>query len=398
MTLLGNSLELEIEKIAHGGVCVARHQGRVVFVSGAIPGEKVIAEVFEDTGKSFVRAKVTEVINPSPHRVEHFWRAARQGAGGAEFGHIQLAHQRELKRQVLSESLSRMAKLNLDVPVEAVPGDDENDGLHYRTRVQLNVDQDGVAGPVRERTNEVIFSKKLPLAVSEIEELEVHLKSWPGAKKIFLAASSTGQTQYLVDKTVHGAQNLIERVNDRTFRLSPGAFWQVHKSAASLLSTAVIQQLSEVDFDSTKPNLDLYAGAGLFSATIAQKYSGARFLAVESHRGAVEDGKKSSEDLANLKFIRSDVLEFMRREVKKSATYDTVVLDPPRSGAAGKVIEQLIALSPRNIIYVACDPVALARDVALLNQAGYQLGNLRAYDIFPHTHHFECVASLTLVT
>lgn len=397
MTLLGNSLELEIEKIAHGGVCVARHQGRVVFVSGAIPGEKVIAEVFEDTGKSFVRARVQEVLTPSQYRVEHFWRAARQGAGGAEFGHIQLEHQRSLKQQVLEESLSRMAKIELSVPVESVHGDDEAEGLHYRTRVQLNVDADGVAGPVRERTNDVIFTKKLPLAVSEIEELEVHLKSWPGAKKIFLAASSTGQTQYLVDKTVHGAQNLIERVNDRTFRLSPGAFWQVHKAAANLLSTEVIRQLAEIDFDKDKANLDLYAGAGLFSATIAQKFAGAKFTAVESHRGAVEDGKKSSEDLANLRFIRSDVLEFMRREAKRSATYDTVVLDPPRSGAAGKVIEQLIALSPRNIIYVACDPVALSRDLALLTKSGYQLEALRAFDIFPHTHHFECVATLRRV-
>ncbi|MFM1779400.1 MAG: hypothetical protein RIS51_545 [Actinomycetota bacterium] len=398
MTLLGNSLELEIEKIAHGGVCVARHEGRVVFVSGAIPGEKVIAEVFEDSGKSFVRAKVQEVITPSKYRVEHFWRAARQGAGGAEFGHIQLSHQRELKRQVLTEALSRMAKIELDIPVEAVPGDDELDGLQYRTRVQLNVDSEGVAGPVRERTNEVIFTKKLPLAVPEIEELEVHLKSWTGAKKIFLAASSTGQTQFLVDKTLHGAQTLIERVNDRTFRLSPGAFWQVHKSAANLLSTEVIAQLGAIDFDKDKSNLDLYAGAGLFSATIAQKFPGAKFVAVESHRGAVDDGKKSAEDLPNLKFIRSDVLEFTRREVKRSASYDTVVLDPPRSGAAGKVIEQLIGLNPRNIIYVACDPVALARDLALLLAAGFELKAMRAFDIFPHTHHFECVATLTRVT
>jgi tRNA/tmRNA/rRNA uracil-C5-methylase (TrmA/RlmC/RlmD family) len=398
MTLLGKPLELEIEKIAHGGVCVARHEGRVVFVSGAIPGEKVLAEVFEDTGKSFVRARVQEVVKPSPYRAEHFWRAARQGAGGAEFGHIQLQHQRTLKAQVLKESLERMAKIDVDVSVESVPGDDERDGLHYRTRVQLNVDAEGIAGPVRERTNEVIFSKKLPLAVLEIEELEVHLKSWPAAKKIFLAASSTGQTQYLVDKNVHGAQTLIERVNDRTFRLSPGAFWQVHNSAAGLLSSEVISQLDALDFDNTRQNLDLYSGAGLFSATIAQKIPGAKFTAVESHRGAVEDGKKSSDDLPGLKFVRSDVLEFVRREVKRSTEYDTVVLDPPRSGAAGKVIEQVVALRPRNIIYVACDPVALARDLALLLAAGFELKSLRAFDIFPHTHHFECVATLTRVT
>ncbi|MFM1783911.1 MAG: hypothetical protein RLZZ579_188 [Actinomycetota bacterium] len=398
MNLEGNTLELEVEKIAHGGICIARHEGRVVFVSGAIPGEKVIAEVFEDNGKSFFRARVSEVITASPHRVEHFWRAARQGAGGAEFGHIDLHFQRELKRQVLSEALSRMAKLNIDIPVEAVPGDDANEGLHYRTRVQLNVDEAGNAGPVRERTNDVIVTKKLPLAVPEIEELQVHLKNWQGAKKIFLAASSTGQTQYMVDKTVHGTQTLIERVNNRTFRLSPGAFWQVHKNAAQLLSSEVISRLEEVDFQPQKSNLDLYAGAGLFSATISNEYPDSNFTAVESHRGAVEDGKKSASDLNHMRFVRSDVLEFIRREAVKAVSYDTVVLDPPRSGAAGKVIEQLIKLAPRNIIYVACDPVALARDLALLLAGGYQIGKLRSFDIFPHTHHFETVATLTRVT
>jgi tRNA/tmRNA/rRNA uracil-C5-methylase (TrmA/RlmC/RlmD family) len=398
VNLEGNTLELEVEKIAHGGICIARHEGRVVFVSGAIPGEKVIAEVFEDNGKSFFRARVSEVITASPHRVEHFWRAARQGAGGAEFGHIDLHFQRELKRQVLSEALSRMAKLNIDIPVEAVPGDDANEGLHYRTRVQLNVDEAGNAGPVRERTNDVIVTKKLPLAVPEIEELQVHLKNWQGAKKIFLAASSTGQTQYMVDKTVHGTQTLIERVNNRTFRLSPGAFWQVHKNAAQLLSSEVISRLEEVDFQPQKSNLDLYSGAGLFSATISDKYPDSNFTAVESHRGAVEDGKKSASDLNHMRFVRSDVLEFIRREAVKAVSYDTVVLDPPRSGAAGKVIEQLIKLAPRNIIYVACDPVALARDLALLLAGGYQIGKLRSFDIFPHTHHFETVATLTRVT
>lgn len=391
------SIELRIEKIAHGGICIARHQGRVIFVSGAIPGELVRVALTEDKEQAYARGTVTEVIEASPDRVEHFWRAARQGAGGAEFGHIKLARQRELKTEVLREALQRMAKIDSEIQVEAIPGDDELEGLHYRTRVQLNVDAEGTAGPVRERTHEVIFTKKLPLAVPEIEELGLHLQNWKGANKLFIAASSTGQTQYQVDKKIFGAQQLIERVNNRTFRLSAGAFWQVHKSAATILCNQVIEYLRLLDFDSKAKNLDLYAGVGLFSATAAQEFSNANFLAVESHAAAVADGKRSTVDLSNLRFLKSDVLQFLREAAKQKGEFDSIVLDPPRSGAAGKVMNLIGEMAPRNIVYVACDPVALARDLATLLPFGYELKAMKSLDIFPQTHHFETLVALTKV-
>lgn len=391
------SITLRIEKIAHGGVCIARHQGRVIFVTGAIPGELVEAALTEDKEQAYGRATVTEVIEPSPDRVEHFWRAARQGAGGAEFGHIKLARQRMLKTEVLRESLQRMAKIDSEIEVEALPGDDELDGLHYRTRIQLNVDEEGTAGPVRERTHEVIFTKKLPLAVPEIEELGLHLQNWKGARKLFIAASSTGQTQYQVDKKTFGSQQLVERVRDRTFRLSAGAFWQVHKAAPKALSDQVIEYLKLLSFEPKEKNLDLYAGVGLFSATAAQEFAGANFLAVESHAAAVADGKRSAVDLGNLRFQRSDVLQFLRAAAKQKGEFDTVILDPPRSGAAGKVMNLLGEMAPRNIVYVACDPVALARDLETLMPYGYRLKAMRSLDLFPQTHHFETLVALTKV-
>ena len=384
-------LELEIERVAHGGVFVARHEGKVVFVEDAIDGEVVRAQVYQDQG-SFLRAKTIEVLKPSEHRVKHFWKAAAQGAGGAEFGHIALGHQRTLKAQVLSEALDRMAGISLDTKVVAMPSDEERKGLHYRTRVQLNVDAGGTAGPSRIRSNEIVFTKDLPLAVAEIEELGLQLKNWSGVEKISIAASSTGDLQWLVDKKVNGSERLVERVADRTFRLSSGAFWQVHTDAPKALTSAVIDAAKLVDFKPEKQNLDLYAGAGLFSATLAQAFGGARFLAVENNKQAVSDGEKSARDLADLKFEKFDVLEFLKRT---KPGFDTVIMDPPRSGAAAKVIAALVKLTPRNIIYVACDPVALARDLKLLLAAGYQMRGLQSFDIFPHTHHFECVAVLS---
>jgi tRNA/tmRNA/rRNA uracil-C5-methylase (TrmA/RlmC/RlmD family) len=387
------NLRVKIEKVAHGGVFVARHEGRVIFVTGAIDGEVVDVEVTEDAGK-FLRATVTNVVEASEYRQPHFWKAAREGAGGAEFGHINLSHQRELKSQVLAEALQRMAGIDLETEVEACP--QETDGLHYRTRVQLNVDASGTAGPMRPRSNEAVFSPTLPLAVTEIEELGLQLKNWNGVKKISIAASSTGDLQWLVDDKLHGSERLVERAAGRTFRLSSGAFWQVHKDAANLLTKAVFDAAELLEFDPAKPALDLYAGAGLFAATMAAKYGSTSFTAVENNKQAVADGTKSAIDLSNLKFEKSDVLQYLRVASAKPGSFDTVVLDPPRSGAAGKVIEQLIKLKPRNIIYVACDPVALARDLGSLSKAGYQLRGLQAFDIFPHTHHFEAVAALTL--
>lgn len=384
-------LELQIEKVAHGGIFVARHEGRVIFVEGAIPGESVKAEVYQDAG-SYLRARTLEVLNPSEHRVPHFWKASREGAGGAEFGHIELSFQRELKAQVLTEAFARMADKEVVVEVEAMPSDELRNGLHYRTRVQLNVDESGLAGPSKSRSNEIVFTKDLPLAVAEIEELGLHLKNWSGVSKISIAASSTGDLQWMVDKKVNGASKLIERVAGRTFRLSSGAFWQVHTDAPAALTSSVAAMAKVLSFDPLKHNLDLYAGAGLFSATLSNSYSGARFTAVESSKQAVADGERSTQDLKDLTFVKSDVLEFLKRAKPE---YDTVVLDPPRSGAAGKVIAALVKLSPRNIIYVACDPVALARDVKLLSAAGYQIRGLESFDIFPHTHHFECVLALS---
>ncbi|QKJ24869.1 class I SAM-dependent RNA methyltransferase [Aquiluna borgnonia] len=388
-------LRVRVEKVAHGGVFVARHEGRVIFVSGAIDGELVDVEVSEDSGK-FLRADVVEVLEESEHRQKHFWPAAIAGAGGAEFGHIKLSHQRTLKSQVLSEALQRMAGIEAEVEVQSCPSDLDGDGLHYRTRVQLNVDQSGTAGPFKPRTNQAVFTKTLPLAVQEIEELGLQLKNFNGVKRISIASSSTGDLQWMVDDKVNGSERLVERVGGRTFRLSSGAFWQVHKDAAGLLTAAVAKACGELGFDPTRPNLDLYAGAGLFSATLSNSYPGAQFTAVENSKQAVSDGSKSARDLTNLKFVKSDVLQYLRHLDTKPGHFDTVVLDPPRSGAANKVIEQVVKLGARNLIYVACDPVALARDLKNLVEAGYQLRGLESFDIFPHTHHFEAVAALSL--
>jgi tRNA/tmRNA/rRNA uracil-C5-methylase (TrmA/RlmC/RlmD family) len=399
---VGQNLELTIEKVAHGGIFVARHDGRVVFVSHVLPGEKVKAVVYEDRGGSFCRAEPTEIIEASADRVKHFWKQAGPGgAGGAEFGHIALKRQRELKADVLEEALSRMAGIQMRVPVEAAPGDDEANGLGYRTRIQLHVDEAGTVGPYRERSHEVIKVRDLPLAVEEIRELEFQNKNFQDVKKIEVAASSSGQVQWRIDKKLKGDERLIERAAGRTFRISGGGFWQVHKKAADVLTGSVIDMVNAAGFAKDADNLDLYGGVGLFTGALAGKFGkDIRMTSVESFKQATEAATLNLADLPKVKAVCSAVERFLNERVgavKKSGIADdqaTIVIDPPRSGAGAKVIDQLISLNPKHIVYVACDPVALARDLKPLLAGGYELKTIRAFDLFPHTHHVEAVASL----
>jgi len=393
---LDQVLELEIEKVAHGGIFVARHEGRVVFVSHTAPGEKVKAKVYEDKSGSFCRAETLEVLSPSKNRVSHIWKEAdRLGAGGAEFGHLALDYQRSLKTDVLEESLSRMAGISQRVQVLPVPGDETTNGLGYRTRVQLHVSAEGVAGPYQERTHNVVPVKSLPLAVTEINELGIHLKNWQDVKRIEIATASTGGVQWFIDKKLKGDKKLTERAVGRSFRISSGGFWQVHRGAAELLATEVIE-LSE-GLDPEANNLDLYGGVGLFSGALATKYGKKlNITTVESSKVATSDASANLVDLAKHKAVAAPVEGFLRLQIKQGLQLAgaTVILDPPRAGAGKTVVDQLVFLEPKKILYVACDPVSLARDLKSFMGSGYRLEQIRSYDLFPHTHHFETIASL----
>jgi tRNA/tmRNA/rRNA uracil-C5-methylase (TrmA/RlmC/RlmD family) len=180
----GNELDLEVTNVAHGGISVARHDGRVVFVSDAIPGETVRARITEDSKKSFWRAETVSVLRPSEFRQPHIWSAASvdrdpaDRAGGAEFGHIRIDHQRELKHQVLADAMKRMAGVDTDVQVEAIPG--REDGTGWRTRVRLHVDETGRPGPFAARSHRVIAVDDLPLATDAVAAAAPLTERFPG--------------------------------------------------------------------------------------------------------------------------------------------------------------------------------------------------------------------------
>ncbi|MEY4102461.1 MAG: hypothetical protein RIR88_595 [Actinomycetota bacterium] len=410
---VGTLCELEITNVAHGGVFVARHEGRVIFVADTLPGERVIARISDASQKSFWRADTVEVLKSSPDRQEHIWSAASlhrdpaERAGGAEFGHIRLAAQRDLKSFVLEDSLQRMARLEREVTVESLPGDDESKGTGWRTRVRLHIDGDGRVGPYAARSHTVIPVDSLPLATARVNEIAPLTQRMPGSDFVDLIDPSADRARQIVGQYDEGPKKkrpapepITEKVGERSFAVDARGFWQVHRHAAATLSQAVSSMIDEALFDPRAANHDLYGGVGLLAAAVGDRFGATtRITTVESDEQATEYAAENLVDWVGARALTARVdryLASIERELNavERARYEaaTIVLDPPRAGAGREVVRSLAQLHPAQLVYVACDPVALARDVALLADSGYELRELRAFDLFPNTHHVEAVA------
>jgi tRNA/tmRNA/rRNA uracil-C5-methylase (TrmA/RlmC/RlmD family) len=404
---IGTEVDLDITNVAHGGVFVARHEGRVIFVADAIPGETVRARITDDSQKSFWRADTVAVLTASEHRRDHVWpeasvhRDPAERPGGADFGHIDLEHQRELKAFVLTDSLSRMAKVDATVAVQSAPGDDETNGLGYRTREFLHVDDEGRVGPFASRSHRVVTVASLPLATRRIQESAPLGASLKGVQGVSFADTDSG---IVAMETRAGdtskAPVIVQRVGEREFRLRASGFWQVHRRAAKVLTEAVTRAIDDQAFDPRAANLDLYGGVGLLAAAVGDAFgSTTRITSVELDEEATEFAADNLADWVGARAVTARVDHFLNDLVATASATDrsrlnaaTVVLDPPRSGAGRAVVDALGELAPTQIVYVACDPVALARDAQLLSTHGYELVHLEAHDLFPHTHHVEAVA------
>lgn len=402
------TLDLDITGIAHGGTFVARHEGRVVFVSDAIPGERVRARLdagSTDESKSFWRAETIEVLEASEHRRPHIWAEAdvsrdpSDRPGGADLGHIDLTHQRVLKKQVLAEALDRFAGAGLEAPeIEPV---DSSDGLGWRTRVTLHVDEDGRVGPYAARSHRVIDVAGHPLARPAIGEAAAGLADGrPG--RIELVEPADGRVRVIRREETERRQGrgsrpprraheiVHEQVGARRFHVDADGFWQVHPRAASVLDAAVYGLLED-HVDEASTHYDLYGGVGLFAATLADR-GASDIVTVESSARATEHAKANLAPL-EVTAVTARVDRFLATASRTGT--GAVVLDPPRAGAGRAVVEALHEMAPDAIAYVACDPVALARDLGTFRSLGWQVPRMRAFDLFPHSHHFEAVALLT---
>lgn len=442
-------LVLEVGPVAHGGHCVARHDGRVIFVRHAIPGERVRVRL-TDAGESakFWRADVVDVLEASPDRVGHFWHAAdsrrawahgHPPVGGAEFGHISLERQRSLKAAVLTEQLQRLAAVGQipggQVTVEAVTGNsaradttyDAGTGLGWRTRASFSVTSGGKLGMHAHRSEHIIGLREMPLASDGINRLRLWDIDLQGIERVEVAAPANGSRPLVLlapapgtkpkrlsaiaaqlpeDVSVAAFDPLtddVQQVRGRTwvqesaaghdYRVTGAGFWQIHRDAPDALVGAVTGFLHDGGFLSPGSVVaDLYAGAGLFTAPLADAVGETgSVLSVEGAPGTSKDARKNLRGAPQVEIVQGRVERILRQ---KPRNFDALVLDPPRAGAGKAVVGQLIAAAPRAIAYVSCDPASFARDVGYFQQAGWSLANLRALDLYPHTHHLETVALL----
>jgi tRNA/tmRNA/rRNA uracil-C5-methylase (TrmA/RlmC/RlmD family) len=365
-----------------------------------------------------------------------------QRPGGADFGHISLAHQRTLKLEVLLDALHRFGGIGeptatmSGVAALATGDDDESesgetvDGTAWRTRVSLHIDDDGNVGQYAARTHRVVPLEDLPLATEAVERAALALRGGePG--RIDLVQPADGRVRVLprphairdaAARRSGGARRaprrpagaaairevVVERVGDRDFRVDAGGFWQVHRLAAHTLTTTVSAALDALPGSGTAVDpdawhLDLYGGVGLFAATLGDLGGPAtRVTTVESDSRATDHAGENLAEWTGARAETGRVDRWLARlgaeasvSERERLSRGVVLLDPPRSGAGREVVEQLTALSPATIAYVACDPVALARDIATFRSGGYDLASVDALDLFPNSHHVEAVAVLT---
>lgn len=392
-------VELSIGAVAHGGHCVARHDGRVVFVRHTLPGERVLARLTEhESAARFWRADAVEVIEASPDRVPARCPVAGPGGcGGCDWQHVGLDAQRRLKATVVAEQLRRLGGLSIEaheVQVEPVSPDD--DGLGWRTRMRLRVGPDGRAGLRAHRSHAVVALEDCPIAHLGLDLPELLSRRWPvDAEVLVTGGTSQAPTVQTVHgrrvETVAGPARRREQAGGRSWRVSAAGFWQVHPGAADALVQAVREALEPADGDTL---LDLFSGVGLFAGALAGGLgSTGSAVAVEADEKAVRDARRNLHDVGQVRLVQARVDRYLRAPDAPSSV-DLVVLDPPRSGAGRGVCSAIAARRPRAIAYVACDPAALARDVATFDDLGYRMTGLRAFDLFPMTHHVECVATL----
>ncbi|WP_314176433.1 class I SAM-dependent RNA methyltransferase [Streptomyces winkii] len=431
-SLVGEEYEVEIGPVAHGGHCVARTSaGRVLFVRHTLPGERVVARVTEGREDSrFLRADAVEVLDAAKDRIPAPCPFSGPGrCGGCDWQHVKPGAQRRLKGEVLTEQLWRLAQMtpedvSWDGTVEPAPGDKVPAGEvpAWRTRVQFAVDDEGRAGLRRHRSHEVEPIDHCLIAAPGVEELGIERREWPQMAGVEATAATGSQDRQVVltprpggrlpiveldrpvsvlragerggDKgnlhRVHGRDFVRERADHRTWRVGAGGFWQVHPQAAELLVDALMRGLTPRKGEMA---IDLYCGVGLFAGALADRIGeNGAVLGIESSKRAVEDARHNLADFPRVRVEHGKVESVLPRTGITEA--DLVVLDPPRAGAGRQTARHIASLGPRRIGYVACDPAALARDLDYFRTEGYVPRFLRAFDLFPMTHHLECVAIL----
>jgi 23S rRNA (uracil1939-C5)-methyltransferase len=402
-------IDLPLTAMAHGGMALGRHQGQVIFVPYAIPGEAVRVEIVEASAR-WAKARLIKVLEASPHRVEppcpHF---GPDRCGGCQFQHIAYEAQVEFKRQVVIDQLARVGGLReanvLDIIAAAEP-------WSYRNQAQFNITPEGRLGFLTADSHRVVPVKECLILDSLLDDLWAALDmEWPQLYRLSLrCGSATGDLMAVfeldhyedfdieVDFPVScvllladgevvvlvGDSYLTEHVTGRDYRVSAGSFFQVNTAGAEVLVALVREYLAPAGDETL---VDLYCGGGLLGLAVADRVK--RVVGVEADPSAAIDFRYNAGGLDHVELFEGQA-ETVLSQLEGGV--DLLVLDPPRSGAGRRVVSEVVRLSPRRVVYVSCDPATLGRDARHLTESGYRLQEVQLVDLFPQTYHIEAVA------
>ena len=399
-------LTLRLEGLAYGGDAFGRDAaGRIVFVPLALPGEQVSVEVAEAHAR-WCRARLVEVIEPSPQRVaprcRHFGTC-----GGCHYQHLQADAQPAAKQAIVRAQLERLGGFS-DPPVE--PTIAGRSTWNTRNHIHFSLTQDGRLGFQAGGTNEVVPIQECQLPEPALNDLWPALQLEAGSGINRLALRCAGEEALIVfhaddepeielelglrtsavwlsPQGMHvlaGGSTLVHSVRGRLFRVSPASFFQAHAELTPVLVDLVLRAAQPQPGQTA---FDLYAGVGLFSAFLAER--GLRLLAVEHSASACEDFAFNLGAFENIDLYQASV-ELALPSL--DAHPDVVIVDPPRAGLGAEVVESLLRHAPPRLVYVSCDPSTLARDGKQLTAGGYQLEAVTPIDLFPQTFHIETVS------
>ena len=380
---------------ANGGSCVAHHEGRVVFVRYALPGERVRVRVTADRG-SYWHAEVVEVLEPAADRIESLCPIAGvDGAGCCDLAFAAPEAARALKAQLVANQLERLGGHRWNGEAEPVS---DSGPTGWRTRVRLDVGADRRPGFHRYHSDELVTDLRcaqLPAGMLD----GIAEPDWPPGAQLHVVVDDDGarhvvrtqrQGKRTVTKVVEGGYEAVQRVDGRSWQIPVTAFWQAHRGAAAVYSHSVA--------DWAQPGAgmtawDLYGGAGVFAAALgAAVGESGRVLSVDTSRAATRAARGALDDLPQVQVVTDSVRRALT--VQRSSA-DVAVLDPPRAGAGREVIDLLAAAGVPRVVHIGCEAASFARDIGLYLGSGYAVEKIKVFDAFPLTHHAECVALLT---
>jgi 23S rRNA (uracil1939-C5)-methyltransferase len=418
------TFEVEIERLLPGGVGLAHAEGLTLFVSLAAPGDVVRIAIDRVQGK-VAFASIVEILTPSPVRIEppcpYFGRC-----GGCDFQQLTYDAQLSAKVEIIRDCLHRIAKIEPAVDVSIVPSPDQ---WHYRARAMWQVDAADPNAPTlgyfERGTNRVCDVEYCAVLTPELqatlEGARTSIRAGDIPERLRDIEAVAGEAAVSVSPAIGGYQTEIvsRAIGDETYHFSAEAFFQInHGLLVQLIEEAMRTADAGPNIGGADDGLagagetkvrgetaiDLYSGVGLFTLPMARRFN--RVIAVEGSARATHFARRNLElanrrggdekrpDLGDVEILTARVGEWLKHHSGSFGPVDFLLLDPPRTGCENRDIAGILALHPAQITYVSCDPATLARDLKKLIGGGFTLDSVKAFDMFPQTHHVETVAHL----